>query len=312
MTLAILCSGQGGQHAGMFDLTGNAPDAAGLFAQATRLLGHDPRDWVRSAGIEAMRTNRTAQLLCTVQALSAAAALGDAFPSQRCVAGYSVGEIAAWNVAGLIGAANTLTLVVARADAMDAASRGDEGMLFVRGLDLATVTSLCAGRAAAIAIVNPGNAFVLAGQRAALEQIAAEALRRGAARTVPVAVNVASHTRFLAGASSTFRENLAQLRIARAPRPGTRLFCGIDGTAVLDIAAGVDKLALQISQPVHWADCLESCVEAGANAFLELGPGRALAEMASSAYTRFPARSLDDFHSLQGVRDWLAMLESRI
>ena len=311
MTLAILCSGQGGQHAGMFDLTGSAPEAAGLFAQATQLLGHDPRDWVRSAGIEALRINRTAQLLCTLQALSAAAALGDVLPSRRCAAGYSVGEIAAWNVAGLIEAVDALGLVAARADAMDAASHGDEGMLFVRGLDLATVTSLCAGQAAAVAIINPGEACLLAGQRAALEEIAAEARRRGAARVVPVAVNVASHTRFLAGASSSFRASLAQVRIAHAPRAGTRLFCGIDGTAVLDVGAGVDKLALQISQPLLWAACLESCVEAGADAFLELGPGRALAEMASSAYSGLAARSLDDFRSLQGVRDWLARLEDR-
>ena len=311
MTLAILCSGQGGQHAGMFDLTGAAPAAAGLFAEATRLLGHDPRDWVRSASVEELHVNRTAQLLCTLQALSAAAALGDALPSRRCVAGYSVGEIAAWNVAGLIEAADTLKLVAARAEAMDAASGGDEGMLFVRGLDPATVTNLCTGREAAIAIINPGNACVLAGKRAALADIAAEALRHGAVRAVPVAVNVASHTRFLAGASSVFRTSLAQLHIARAPHAGTRLLCGIDGAAVLDIAAGIDKLALQISQPVQWAACLESCVEAGANAFLELGPGRALADMASSAYPAIPARSLDDFRSLSGVRNWLAGQEGR-
>ena len=309
MTLAILCSGQGGQHAGMFGLTADAPGTAVLFERATRLLGHDPRDWVRSTDVETLRLNRTAQLLCSLQALSAAAALGDALPARRCVAGYSVGEVAAWSLAGLIEAPDTLDLVAARAEAMDAASRGDEGMLFVRGLGQADIEQLCAGREAAIAIVNPGEACVVAGQRAALQEIAAAALRLGAARVVPVAVHVASHTRFLAAASTSFRQSLAQARIARAPRPGTRLFCGIDGSAVLDVGAAVEKLALQISQPLQWAACLDSCVEAGANAFLELGPGRALAEMAAGAYPGLPARSLDDFRSLQGVRDWLARLD---
>ena len=68
---------------------------------------------------------------------------------------------------------------------------------------------------------------------------------------------------------------------------------GIDGAAVLDIAAGIDKLALQISQPVRWAACLESCVEAGANAFLELGPGRALANMASRTPSSLPGHAFD-------------------
>ena len=48
MALAILCSGQGRQHPDMFALTGGAPEAAGLFAHAAKLLGTDPRDLVRS------------------------------------------------------------------------------------------------------------------------------------------------------------------------------------------------------------------------------------------------------------------------
>jgi [acyl-carrier-protein] S-malonyltransferase len=59
---------------------------------------------------------------------------------------------------------------------------------------------------------------------------------------------------------------------------------------------------------VQWAACLHACVEAGATAFLELGPGRALSEMAASAHPHATARSLEDFRTLRGVRDWLARL----
>jgi [acyl-carrier-protein] S-malonyltransferase len=45
-------------------------------------------------------------------------------------------------------------------------------------------------------------------------------------------------------------------------------------------------------------------VEAGASVFFELGPGRALNEMAAGAY--ISARSLEDFRTLQGARAWLA------
>jgi DNA-binding transcriptional LysR family regulator len=62
--------------------------------------------------------------------------------------------------------------------------------------------------------------------------------------------------------------------------------------------------------PVHWAACLRGCVEAGASTFLELGPGRALSEMAKSAYPAIPARSLEDFRTLEGARAWLARLPS--
>jgi [acyl-carrier-protein] S-malonyltransferase len=75
---------------------------------------------------------------------------------------------------------------------------------------------------------------------------------------------------------------------------------------VLNGPAAVGKLASQLSQPVQWAACLEACVEAGVDVFLELGPGRALAEMAASAYPGVAARSVDEFKSLDGVRAWLA------
>jgi [acyl-carrier-protein] S-malonyltransferase len=75
-----------------------------------------------------------------------------------------------------------------------------------------------------------------------------------------------------------------------------RLFGGSDASPVIDISAGMDKLAEQISQTVQWADCLQGCVEAGASTFLELGPGRALSEMAAIAYPNIPPRSLEDFN----------------
>ena len=90
------------------------------------------------------------------------------------------------------------------------------------------------------------------------------------------------------------------------PAAGTRLLSGIDGAPVISAEAGLDKLAAQISQTVQWADCLQGCIEAGATAFLELGPGPALSEMVAGAYRDVPTRCLEDFRTLQGARAWLA------
>ena len=125
MTLAILCSGQGRQHPDMFALTGDAPEAADLFAHAATLLGgRDPREMVQTDTDAAVHQNRVGQILCTLQALAAAAALRDAWPGRLIIAGYSVGEVAAWGVAGLLSATDALDLVARRAEAMDAASAG--------------------------------------------------------------------------------------------------------------------------------------------------------------------------------------------
>ena len=178
-------------------------------------------------------------------------------------------------------------------------------MLFVRGLSYGAVEDLCNRHDAAIAIVNPGDAFVLGGPGVALDIIADVAKRMGAARAVRLAVNVASHTPRLAAASSEFRKILDQTPTKLASDSNVRLFSGIDGSPVVNISAGLNKLAEQISHTVQWAHCLEGCVEAGASVFFELGPGRALNEMAASAYPEIPARSLEDFRTLQGARAWL-------
>lgn len=303
MTLAVLCSGQGLQGPQSFALTGDAPHAGELFARAARLLGSDPRTLVHSAEAAALHRDRTGQILCVLQALAAAAALREAWPARLIVAGYSVGEVAAWSVAGLIKPATALDLVAERAEAMDAATREHDGLLFVRGLSRAAIDGLCARHDAAVAIVNPGDGYVLGGD--GLDALAEEARRAGAAHVTRLAVDVASHTPRLEAASTTFRQRLEQLDVPPRLHAGIRLLSGIDGGAVLDVQSGLDKLAAQISQTVQWEACLESAVEAGATVFLELGPGRALAEMAAGAHRSIPARSLDDFETLQGVRTWL-------
>jgi [acyl-carrier-protein] S-malonyltransferase len=309
MTLAILCSGQGPQHANMFALTGDAPEAGPLFARATTLLsGRDPREMVRMDTDDAVHQNRAGQILCTLNALAVTAALRDTWPRRRIIAGYSVGEIAAWSIAGWAEGTTALDLVAQRAEAMDAVSEHGDGLLFVRGLPLRSVEDLCERHDAAIAIINPGGACVLGGSGVALDSLATEAKATGAARVVRLAVNVASHTPRLAGASSEFRKLLSQVPTKAKFEDGVRLFSGIDGGPVFDIPTGLDKLAKQISHTVHWADCLEACLEAGASIFLELGPGRALTEMVASAYPGIHARSLEDFRTLQGARAWIADL----
>jgi [acyl-carrier-protein] S-malonyltransferase len=139
-----------------------------------------------------------------------------------------------------------------------------------------------------------------------LEAIAKEATVMNAARLTKLPVEIASHTKRLAGASLKFRESLRQVSVKFSPAAGPRVLSGIDGSPVIGIDVGLDKLAAQMSQTVQWTSCLQGCIEAGATAFFELGPGRALSKMVAAAYRDVPTRSLDHFKTLQGARSWLA------
>lgn len=303
MTLAILLSGQGGQHPEMFALTADLPEAQAVFAAATPLLGRDPRDLVRSG--EDLHANRTGQILCCVAGLAAWTLVRAAAPARSVVVGYSIGDLAAYGCAGLFAPQTVLQLAAARAEAMDAAAGPGYGLAGLRGLPAARFFALAATHACHPAIRNAADSVVVGGRVEALDALCAEALAAGAARAVRLPVHIPSHTPLLAEASARFAERLAQAPLATPPRPGPRLLSGLDGAAVFRPEAGLPKLAAQISQTLDWAACLEGIAEFGATRVLELGPGHALATMARAALPDARIHALEDFRTAAGLVQWI-------
>ena len=304
--LALLCSGQGFQHAGMFALTGEPKAAAPAFAAAKAALGgRDARDLARDGDAKALHDNAAAQVLCCTQALAAVAALRDALEEEVVVAGYSVGELAAWGVAGVFAAADVLELARRRAAAMDEAAAGTPGGLAaVRGLPRDKLEALCRAHGAHVAIVNGADQIVIGGAREDLAATLAAARAAGAGKVTELAVGAASHTPLLAAAVDPLRQALRDAEALELP-DDRRLLSGIDGAAVFALGDGLDKLARQVAETVDWRACMEACRAGGVVRTLELGPGNALARLMAESLGERNSRSLDDFRSLDGVRRWL-------
>jgi [acyl-carrier-protein] S-malonyltransferase len=310
VSLAILCSGQARQHAGMFDLVADSAAARPVFECAQRLFGdRHPSAWVRSAGERELFSNQTAQLLCCTQALAAWSALGldtQTHEEEWVIAGYSVGELAAWGCAGVLAPCEVLRLATVRAQAMDGASTEDGGLASVRGLSRQALEAVCREDRCEIAILLGDDSFVVGGTRSRLQALTTHALEVGAQRCVFLPIGVAAHTSLMRSATAAFASQLSQLHVSARPSPNVRLLSGIDGAVVYDVNAGLAKLAAQISQPLDWHACLTACQEAGATRVLELGPGNALARMARETMPAAQCRSLEDFKTLGGIKDWLA------
>jgi [acyl-carrier-protein] S-malonyltransferase len=302
--VAILCSGQGGQHAAMFDVVVNCPEAEPIFAAAAGVLGQDPRHFVREAAPADLFSDLSGQILCCTQALAAWAALGTVRPAHAVIAGYSIGELAAWGCAGALDGPGTLRLAQRRAVLMDAAAPSDSGLAAIVGLRRPALEPILVRHAVSIAIVDDVDSFVVGGRRTGLEAACQEAAARGARRTISLKVALPSHTPLLGEATEQFRIVLREAS-PRLPRAGDRLLSGIDGDTIHDIETGIDKLARQISTTIDWAACLESCRSAGAAAALELGPGTALSHMASALFPDGRARAVEEFRTLAGLRTWL-------
>ncbi|WP_174286894.1 ACP S-malonyltransferase [Sphingomonas bacterium] len=301
MTLALLCSGQGRQDRGMFDVFEGQPAAVPILAEVGALLGRDVGTLLRDASEAELHANRTSQILCVARALVTAAGLAP--PKPYIVAGYSVGEMAAWGVAGVWTSEQTLRLTAARAETMDAASGANDGLGFVRGLTRDRVDVLVARFECAIAIVNPALLFVIGGEREQVARCCAAALDEGAVAARPIAVNIASHTPRLSGAVAPFRAALDASMPGR-PHPGVTLISAADASIVSG-ARGVPGLAAQLDTTIDWAATLEALVERGVRRVLELGPGTAIADMARGAYPVLDARSIDEFRALDGVTGWI-------
>jgi [acyl-carrier-protein] S-malonyltransferase len=180
MRLAILCSGQAGQHCRMLDEILAAPDCAELRAVASEVLGQEVGVWWRGLDAKAIFANANAQFAIALYQVATWARISPLVPAPVVVAGYSLGEVLAWHVAGALDAADTLRLVGERATLMDRHAPVGEGscMVLWRGRSTPAMRAAreraLATHGVAVAIHRPGGDLVLAGSAAAVEALMAD------------------------------------------------------------------------------------------------------------------------------------------
>ena len=86
-----------------------------------------------------LHVNVVAQpLVCALQLATWAGLRGKNLPEPRAIAGYSVGELAAYGCAGALEPGEVIQLAERRAREMDAATPGEGGLMAVRGLPFAS------------------------------------------------------------------------------------------------------------------------------------------------------------------------------
>lgn len=303
--LLILCPGQGGQHADMYALARSSPRAAALL------------DGLRLPADGDIFANRRAQPAIVAAGVAMWEALRGDAPPPALVAGYSIGELTAYGVAGALDARDTVALAGQRAALMDACVREAQAMAAITGPHAAALPPLLAPHGFTIAI-QTGEDSVIAGGPAANVGALEAALTGGsplpAARVQVLPVAVASHTPAMGDAVAPFAGALraASWRASTAP-----VVAGIDAALVRVTGAGIGggagagaedavaHLARQLAEPIRWMDCMDAFAEQGITAALELGPGSALSRMLAGRHPGIECRSASDFRTLDGIKRWL-------
>ena len=299
MTFAVLCPGQGAQHAHMLDVALARPRGAAVIDAIAATTGFDAR--AHLAAGSRMFDNAIAQpLLCAAQ-VATWTALRDDLPTPAAVAGYSVGELVSYGVAGAIEASGLIAIANARAALMDGAAAPPGNLIAQRGLRRPTVEAMCRGRDAWIAIAIDDNASVIGGTSSAIDALQDDMERAGAQITC-LRVGVASHTPLLAAAVDPFRKVLIDSNL-RAP--AIPVIAGVDGAPVTTRERAIETLAVQLARPIEWTQCLDALAERGCRVFLELGPGRALSKMAVDRLPDVEARSVEEFGDPGAIAGWV-------
>lgn len=275
--VAFVFSGQGDQYPGMgADLAQTSEAAENIFAVCDEIRpGTSAMCFGGSA--EDLRVTSNTQPCLYAMELAAAEALAESGLQADCVAGFSLGEVAAAAFAGYYSVQAGFRLVMRRGELMQAcADRVRTSMVAVLKLSSEKVEEL-AGHFGQVYPVNyncPGQISV-AGQADQMRKFMAE-VRENGGRAVPLKVAGAFHSPFMEGAREPFASAIDE-ELEKSPIGAIPLYS--DVTAQPYGENVTELLSSQLCNPVRWEQLVRNMMESGVDTFVEIGPGRTLTNM---------------------------------
>jgi [acyl-carrier-protein] S-malonyltransferase len=196
------------------------------------------------------------------------------------VAGHSLGQFAALVAADVVSLTDALDLVVARGAAMQRAGEERPGaMTALLGVGAGDATSLCdevrEGDELVVANENSPAQVVISGSVAAIERAETLAKERRI-RAVRLPVAGAFHSPLMEPARAAIDERIDAIVFAAPRCPVAE---NVAGALVSDPDELRSLLKRHVVSPVRWASSILALGGAGADAFLEAGPGDVLTKL---------------------------------
>ena len=278
------------------------PGAADQIARWSDISGLDLARLGTTATVDEITDTAVTQPLVVAATLLANAELinrGLLAGKQTVVAGHSVGEIAAYAVAGVIAPDDAVRLAAVRgAEMAKACAVEPTGMSAVLGGDEAEVLARLEALDLIPANRNAAGQIVAAGAIAALEKLAEDPPAK--ARVRPLATAGAFHTGYMASALDGYAAAAAAVVTAE---PTTTLLSNSDGRAVTSGQDAMTKLVAQLTRPVRWDLCTETMRQLNTTAIVEFPPAGALTGIAKRELRGVATHAIKAPADLDGLAD---------
>jgi [acyl-carrier-protein] S-malonyltransferase len=304
MRTAVVFPGQGSQFATMADPWLEHDAGRATVDEASELLGRDLVAGCRDeAALGTTEFVQPAILACDVAAFRVLESLGVVFAG---AAGHSLGEFAALVAAHVLTLADALEIVVVRGRAMQAAGERHPGtMTALLGVAAPAASQLCdearGGDVLLVANENSPQQVVISGSIAAVERAEALAGERRI-RAVRLQVAGAFHSPLMEPAVEPLS---AAIDSASFTPPRFPVASNVTGALVAEPGDLRELLKRHVVSPVRWEACAQALAGAGAEAFVEAGPGDVLTRLAKRVV---PGARAIAVGTLEGAREAAAAL----
>lgn len=278
------------------------PGAAERLAAWSQISGLDLARLGTSASAEEITDTAVTQPLVVAATLLAHEELtrrGVLAGRQTVVAGHSVGEIAAYAVAGIISDDDAVKLAATRgAEMAKACAVEPTGMAAVLGGDEADVLARLEALDLVPANRNAAGQIVAAGAVAALDKLVEDPPEK--ARVRKLATAGAFHTHYMASALDGYA---AAADGVTAVEPNTTVLSNADGQPVASAADAMSKLVAQMTRPVRWDLCTDTMRRLEVSAIVEFPPAGTLAGIAKRELRGVPTHAVKSPADLDGLAE---------
>lgn len=304
MKIGFLFPGQGAQSVGMGkDLYDKYEEYRAVYNKINNITGLNLEKITFEETEEVLNKTNNTQIAILTMSLAILELLKNNEITAIASAGLSLGEYTALIHSKAISIEEGVKIVKKRGELMnDLCPKGEWAMAAVLGLDEQKVVSICSKIKSGF--ISPANfncsgQIVVSGESKAINEMMILAKEDGAKKVVELKTSGPFHTKMLEKASEELRKELETIKINNFQ---TKVVKNLDGKEYTLKDNIKNILALHITNPVRFEDCIKTMISMGIDTFIEIGPGKTLSGFVKRTSKDVKILNINDVNTLEEVK----------